>query len=681
MNSMATAAVAATGFGATPEEWAHFQALGLTADLLPVVSNLQATISPTSKMRDLGKTPSKYNGARQVVGFHEWTQHQSTQAQLQRWAQEADYGIALQTRTVRALDVDIADEDLARKVRAVIESHAQLPVRFRANSAKFLCLFTMPGEFAKRKVIAPQGAIEFLASGQQCLVAGTHPSGARYEFEGGLPSAFPVLTSEAFEALWTALGQFGEASVAKTSLRVKGEHLDITDPAEGYLWDNEWALERRADGAIAVVCPWEQEHSMGERGDGRTLYFPAGTNGHGHGGFKCLHAHCESRTVLDFYDAVEYVLPPEDLSAEFTPILDAANDPAQPAPNPKRFGSTSIDELMAEPELTWLIEGVLPQAEVGVLFGQPRAGKSFLVLDMMLAIARGVPWRGFPVQQCRVAYVIAEGTRGLKLRLRAYEHTHGVQIGRLPIAVHKQTTPNFLLPKDAEDLAAAINEEGGAGLIVVDTLAQTTPGADENSSKDMGRALANCKKLAALTGALVLAVHHSGKDATRGARGWSGLKGNVDAEFEVTRSESEPSTASLYVSKLKDAEDGQEYRFKLRTVVYGLGPDGKEQSSMVVEHVDTTHGSLRGAKNAKMGSWQRAAYNAAVSLLQVDDGARMTEVVELAVQEVEPVERGRDRRREYLGRALEDLVERGLLRKTADGMAVRLPQDAAFAAS
>ncbi|EKM5824266.1 hypothetical protein PU342_004757, partial [Salmonella enterica] len=49
-------------WGATPDEWFHFDlVLGRTDQLLPVVCNPGATISPNSKLKMLGKTPSLYN--------------------------------------------------------------------------------------------------------------------------------------------------------------------------------------------------------------------------------------------------------------------------------------------------------------------------------------------------------------------------------------------------------------------------------------------------------------------------------------------------------------------------------------------------------------------------------------------------------------------------------------------
>ena len=94
-------------WGATPDDWAHFATtLYLQADLLPVVSNPGAKISPASKMRELGKTPSRYDANGLVVGIPKWTQLKSTDRDIGRWSQHSDLGICLQTRRVRAIDID-----------------------------------------------------------------------------------------------------------------------------------------------------------------------------------------------------------------------------------------------------------------------------------------------------------------------------------------------------------------------------------------------------------------------------------------------------------------------------------------------------------------------------------------------------------------------------------------------
>src|SRR4051812_30511396 len=108
-------------YGATPTEWAAWQALGVEDDLLPVVSNLHAKISERSKMRDLGKTPSRYDSRREVVGIPKWTTNIATDKDVARWAKDNDLGICVQTRQVRAIDIDIADPVHAQRVRDLVE--------------------------------------------------------------------------------------------------------------------------------------------------------------------------------------------------------------------------------------------------------------------------------------------------------------------------------------------------------------------------------------------------------------------------------------------------------------------------------------------------------------------------------------------------------------------------------
>jgi len=60
----------------------------------------------------------------------------------------------------------------------------------------------------------------------------------------------------------------------------------------------------------------------------------------------------------------------------------------------------------------------------------------------------------------------------------------------------------------------------------------------------------------------VLIVHHSGKNGERGARGSSALKGAVDAEYEVSRSD-EDKVIRLTPHKMKDADLPQPLAFEL----------------------------------------------------------------------------------------------------------------------
>jgi len=119
--------------------------------------------------------------------------------------------------------------------------------------------------------------------------------------------------------------------------------------------------------------------------------------------------------------------------------------------------------------------------------------------------------------------------------------------------------------------------------VVIDTLARATTGGNENSGEDMGIALASCKAIHDATGALVCLIHHSGKDPTRGMRGWSGLLGAVDAELEITHNK-DGSTRTVWVKKMRDGEDHFKlFDFELEPVPLGYDEDADEISSEVVK--------------------------------------------------------------------------------------------------
>ena len=247
----------------------------------------------------------------------------------------------------------------------------------------------------------------------------------------------------------------------------------------------------------------------------------------------------------------------------------------------ERFLVRSAEEFGSGPPVEWIVRGVLPRAELAVVYGESGSGKSFLALDLCAAITRGLVWRDKRTHIGRVVYVCAEGAGGFKGRLRAYASRHNVSLAELPAVI--ADAPNLLEQTDAAALYGAIIKWGKPDVIVIDTLSATTPGGNENSGEDMGRVLSHCKLLHRKTGALVVLIHHSGKDATKGARGWSGLRAAADAEIEVTRN---GDFRAATVTKLKDAGDFEQFSFKLNVVPLGEDADGEPVSSCVVEHID-----------------------------------------------------------------------------------------------
>ena len=236
-------------YGASPATWLHWRALGLETDLLPVVCESGLTLSPTSTLGTYGKVPSRFDSQGRVVGFPKWTTYTASAQDVVAWSKDNRLGICLQTRHARAIDVDVEDMELADEIRRVLDQWAsdqalRFLYRVRYNSTKFLTLFHLEGDYPKQILRLPGGGlIEFLGNGQQCVVAGTHPSGARYEWEGGLPAELPVLTLEQFGELKAVLqkafgGQWSVGRIRKA--RVAGESSGVEDPMVDFLKKNGW---------------------------------------------------------------------------------------------------------------------------------------------------------------------------------------------------------------------------------------------------------------------------------------------------------------------------------------------------------------------------------------------------------------------------------------------------------
>ena len=134
-------------------------------------------------------------------------------------------------------------------------------------------------------------------------------------------------------------------------------------------------------------------------------------------------------------------------------------------------------------------------------------------------------------------------------------------------------------PQDVDDLAAAVLTAGAGAVVILDTLNRAAPDADENASSDMGRILEAAKTLQRLTAGLVVVVHHTGKDATKGLRGHSSLFAALDAAVEVTR---DGDRREWKVAKAKDGQDGAAHSFRLEVVDLGEDEEGETATSCVV---------------------------------------------------------------------------------------------------
>ena len=252
-----------------------------------------------------------------------------------------------------------------------------------------------------------------------------------------------------------------------------------------------------------------------------------------------------------------------------------------------------LDQVGAESE--WLIYQIITAGQVSMIVGPSQHGKSFFAVEMGMCVSRGVDFFGHRAEQGGVLYIAAESGRGLKKRLRAYRAWHDLD-PQVPL-------PFVLLPgkfnmfANDEDVDALI-EDGGEWnrlfldrfgvplrLVVIDTFAAATPGADENSARDVTPVLARANRISEQLNVAVSVVHHANAGGAK-PRGHTSLFANVENVVKVELAENrtdEDGRPIRYakVTKQKDAEAGKTWPFVLRSVDLGEDAHGKTVTSCV----------------------------------------------------------------------------------------------------
>lgn len=242
---------------------------------------------------------------------------------------------------------------------------------------------------------------------------------------------------------------------------------------------------------------------------------------------------------------------------------------------------------------TWLVDGLIPEGSTCCIYGAPNTGKSFLVLDMALAIATGRKWLGLATrsevgttkERGKVVYILAEGPEGLNRRIAAWLQHQGTmwEDGVAELANH------FFIPliehihldrpADLELVIALIKEKcPDVALIIFDPLVSFMAG-DENSARDSQALITALRRIVETfkdSRCSVLMVHHTGKEGWKGERGSSALRGGVDAHLQLN------DKGKLTVEKQRDAAKADTIYIDFRTVTVAAEDGNVDLGKVVV---------------------------------------------------------------------------------------------------
>jgi len=223
-------------------------------------------------------------------------------------------------------------------------------------------------------------------------------------------------------------------------------------------------------------------------------------------------------------------------------------------------------EIAQRPPKPWLIRNVIGPGDLGVIFGAPGEGKSFVALDLAASLALGGKDNKWALQfdvvrPTKVALFVGEGMGGFGARVRSVlSHHHVTDIPNLMIL---DGAPQ-LYWEEADTTIEDFIREVDAGLIekpdlvIIDTLNASAVGADENSAKDMGIVIENTKLIRSEWGSAVLIIHHKNKNGTE--RGSTAIRGAADVMIEITKP---GRNGTMSLSKLKDGYQWDNLQFEL----------------------------------------------------------------------------------------------------------------------
>jgi len=256
----------------------------------------------------------------------------------------------------------------------------------------------------------------------------------------------------------------------------------------------------------------------------------------------------------------------------------------------------------------WLVRDLIPMDSIGLIVGESTAGKSFTAIDLARALGSGTSFFAKRTRKGGTLYVAAEAAATIPGRLEAARlgplgrfKDSDSEPDKLPVCLIPHP-PGLLndnevnrLIATALDVSAKMQERFGVPLrlIIIDTLLAAFPINDWNSPAEVSRVMEILNRIAEKTGAVVLGVHHHGKDVSRGPAGSFALKAASDvvlAVFTDTDGEGNVSGRRMSVSKLRDGQTGWGCDFELVPYKLGVDDEGEDNFSCYLAPIVATAG-------------------------------------------------------------------------------------------
>lgn len=202
---------------------------------------------------------------------------------------------------------------------------------------------------------------------------------------------------------------------------------------------------------------------------------------------------------------------------------------------------------------------IMPKNGVVHIVGDSGAHKTSIATDFACLFSLGLKWCDIDCEASgNVLFVAGEGEMVTRRRVKGWSDVKGItpNVAICPKPLFIQKTEVL------EELIEAVKREEFS-CIIFDSLAANMMG-DENSGEHMQDFCQACREIGRNSGrdVLVLVIHHTGKDRSKGGRGHSARLAEIDGELSIAKG-AMALRASGKVSKNRDGPDGQEFYFEL----------------------------------------------------------------------------------------------------------------------
>jgi len=241
-----------------------------------------------------------------------------------------------------------------------------------------------------------------------------------------------------------------------------------------------------------------------------------------------------------------------------------------------------------------LIKGLLPRNGIAFIGGQSGAGKTFVAIDLAVALTTQQPFFGKKIKEKVGVIIIAgEGAETIQPRITIARMARNID-DVLPIA-WTDKFPDFT---KAEEVKTFLNRlrrmkqrlrdshNVRLGAIIIDTLAAVFNLEDENDNSEASKIIRAMKAIGDDLDALVMPIHHYGKGAETGLRGASAWRAGSDSVLSITADRNQltgiVTDHSLWLAKSRVGEEGPVGGFGLRTMLLGVDEDGDELTSCYI---------------------------------------------------------------------------------------------------